>query len=229
METLEIRPALVDRVSSGSICASEMAVAENFGDGNRVLIYDASQHMTPILDVVTKLLPTPMNVTSVSSPMPLADVCLAKFDLAIFDLSAGRSAGLGAAAELRSLDEMVECLFITDADSSPIAAAARSLGIRRIVTSNQPISYWIDLLPALARLTNARRALSEAEASVPDVQDRQATSPVQHLPLSEAERQFRKAYLARLICEFRSHKVVASRAGIPYTTLYSMLKKLDLE
>jgi transcriptional regulator of aromatic amino acid metabolism len=46
--------------------------------------------------------------------------------------------------------------------------------------------------------------------------------------LPEAERQFRETYLRRLLSESPSAKKAAERAGVPYTTLCSMMKKLGL-
>jgi len=193
----------------------------------RVLVFDPSTHLSLPIHVASHLLPEPMKVHSRSRIEPIDDA--GSFDLALFDISAGRSDALGIAGEVCASDPTLECLFVTNDLASPIAAAAHSLGIRRIVTADQPISWWSSTLLALAELTNARRALRDAERHLPPIPSSQPSESLRALPLPEAERQFRIAYLSRLVREHGSHKRAANRAGVPYTTLCSMLKKLGLE
>jgi DNA-binding NtrC family response regulator len=168
-----------------------------------------------------------MRIHSISRNEPVGDP--RRFDVCLLDLSVERPHALGIAGEVCANDPTLECLFVTNDLASPGAAAARSLGIRKIVTADQSISWWSSTLQALAELTNARRALREAEQRVPPIPPSQSAGHSQPVPLPEAERQFRRAYLSRLIHEDKSHKRAASRAGVPYTTLCSMLKKLGLE
>ncbi len=49
------------------------------------------------------------------------------------------------------------------------------------------------------------------------------------LALRQSEQQFRESYLRAVLSRSRSQKEAASLAGVPYTTLCSMLKKLGIE
>jgi hypothetical protein len=192
-----------------------------------MLVCDPGANLGLPVRIATQMLPRPIRIDSILRHDAIGDP--RRFDLCLLDLSAGRSHALGIAGEVCASDPTLECLFVTNDLASPGAAAARSLGIRRIVMADQPVAWWSSTLHALAELTNARRAVREAEQRVPPIPPPQPTGLAQPVPLPEAERQFRTAYLSRLIREDRSHKRAASRAGVPYTTLCSMLKKLGLQ
>ena len=49
------------------------------------------------------------------------------------------------------------------------------------------------------------------------------------MPLPEAERSFRESYLRGLLAQATNARIAAQKAGVPYTTLCSMLKKMGLE
>lgn len=193
----------------------------------KMLVCDPGSYLSIPIRVATQLMPKPMRIHSISKGEHIGDP--GRFDVCLLDLSAGRHHALGIAGEVCANDPTLECLFVTNDFASPAAAAARSLGIRRIVTADQSISWWSSTLEALAELTNARRALHDAEQRVPPIPPLETTGLSHPVPLPEAERQFRMAYLSRLIREHKSHKRAADRAGVPYTTLCSMLKKLGLE
>jgi hypothetical protein len=143
----------------------------------------------------------------------------------------GEPAGLVFAAELAQRAPWVQVVFWASEQAPTAAAAAqvaRSLGISRVIPQSRVAAWLTAAITPLTRLARARRAALEAEATIPCVPElplKNCTSPI---ALPEAERQFRETYLRRLLSESPSAKKAAERAGVPYTTLCSMMKKLGL-
>jgi hypothetical protein len=135
--------------------------------------------------------------------------------------------GLVFASELVQRSPWVQLVFWASEHGTG-AHVARSLGISRLLTVSQ-ISQWLAAaVGPLARLARARRAALEAEATIPSVPEMPSETGAPTLALPEAERQFRESYLRQLLSESPSAKKAAERAGVPYTTLCSMMKKLGL-
>jgi hypothetical protein len=139
------------------------------------------------------------------------------------------SAGLMFAAELVQRAPWVQLVFwASEHAPSSGAHVARSLGISRLIPLSQ-ISHWLAAaVGPLARLARARRAALEAEATIPCIPEMPVRTCALTIALPEAERQFRESYLRQLLSESPSAKKAAERAGVPYTTLCSMMKKLGL-
>lgn len=137
--------------------------------------------------------------------------------------------GFMFAADLAKRAPWVQLVFWAN-ESAPTTGAhvARSLGIARVVPSSQIAGWLAVAVGPLARLARAQRAAREAEATIPCVPALTAPSCPPTIALPEAERQFRESYLRQLLSESPNAKRAAERAGVPYTTLCSMIKKLGL-
>ena len=89
---------------------------------------------------------------------------------------------------------------------------------------------WLDgALPSLARMARARHEHLSAERMLPPLPSPDDWNDDGAPPLPQAERLFREAYLRQLLSRSGNRTIAARRAGVPYTTFCSMLKKLGLE
>jgi hypothetical protein len=151
------------------------------------------------------------------------------FDVAAIKLGGERCDELVFATDFARSAPWVQFVFwLPDGAPSLGAYIARALGIARLIPVSQ-LSRWLTAaLVPLARLSRAQRAVLEAEATIPGVPPISFGSAAPALALPEAERQFRESYLRRLLSESPNAKKAAQRAGVPYTTLCSMMKKLGL-
>jgi hypothetical protein len=150
-----------------------------------------------------------------------------EIDVAIASLADDRFEGLGLAAALNVQQPWVESVFWFDARTgTAAAAAAASLGMTRVLTFEDLITWVGAALESLVGVARARRALMRAQREMPPLPVREPQQVF--LPLPEAERRFREIYLRRILFESPHYTVAAQRAGVPYTTLCSMLKKLSL-
>ena len=147
-------------------------------------------------------------------------------DVGLISLASGRLDGLAFGAELKARFPWIEIAFWFDeGKGAPAAAAARSLGVRRLIPIGS-LTIWLrTALGPLVRMARARREHAIAEESLPPVPEDSGGDCV--LPLPEAERRFRETYLRRVLSETANHRTAAEKAGLPYTTFCSMLKKLN--
>jgi hypothetical protein len=91
------------------------------------------------------------------------------------------------------------------------------------------LADWLDdALPGLARMARAHRDHLDGESALPPLPREHRDDDGTITPLPEAERRFRETYLRQLLADSASNAIAARRAGLPYTTFYSMLKKLNL-
>ena len=147
-------------------------------------------------------------------------------DVGIIALADGRFDGLAFAGDLGSRDPGVQTVFWVDEGDAAASAAARSVGLQRLVPRDALAGWLRVALPGLAGLARAQRAQVLAERSVPPLPVWRA-DPVT-TPLPVAERTFRETYLRSLLLGSANYVAAARKAGLPYTTFCSMLKKLDL-
>jgi hypothetical protein len=142
----------------------------------------------------------------------------------------GASDGLALAAELGVQAPSVQFVFwFAGEASSPGEEAARSLGVQRIVPRARLVEWLATALEPLARIARAKREQARAEAVLPRIPGLARDRSSAPLPLPEAERSFRESYLRALLAQASNARIAAERAGVPYTTLCSMLKKMGLE
>jgi hypothetical protein len=77
-------------------------------------------------------------------------------------------------------------------------------------------------------MARARREHLSAERQLPPLPSQESNDDGVAAPLPQAERLFREAYLRQLLSQSASRTIAARRAGVPYTTFCSMLKKAGL-
>lgn len=153
-----------------------------------------------------------------------------RVEVAAINLEGAASEGLVFAAELGARAPSVQFVFWFDGEtSSPGEEAARSLGVQRIVPRARLVEWLRMGLEPLARIARAKREQARAEAALPRVPSSEAERTSSPMPLPEAERSFRESYLRALLAQASNARSAAQQAGVPYTTLCSMLKKMGLE
>lgn len=166
-----------------------------------------------------------VNALFVGGDRSVNQVDLSMLDVAAINLAGGPKA-FAFAAEVVQLAPWVQVVFWGN-DQATTVQAARSLGLARVIPKAQIGSWLCQAIGPLTRLSRAKRMALEAEATIPCPPS--FGDAGQHtLALPEAERQFREAYLRGLLSESPNAKRAAERAGVPYTTLCSMMKKLGL-
>jgi hypothetical protein len=150
-----------------------------------------------------------------------------QIDVAFVNLSSPADDGLARAGALASRCPWTECVFWVDsADKFPAVAVARSLGISRLISAEHLETWANQAIVHLVRMARARRDLQIAENSLPPLP--RVDEIGRAMPLPEAERRFRESYLRRLLAETENQSLAARKAGLPYTTFRSMIKKLGL-
>jgi hypothetical protein len=157
------------------------------------------------------------------------EVCRAldasRLDVALIRLTDGCCDGLALGAELRAALPWVEVSFWFEGRAgAPAAAAARSLGVTHVIPLAQLADWLEGALTHLVRIARARREQQSAERALPPLPTIEETEIA--LPMREAERLFRETYLRRMVSGSASLPAAARKAGVPYTTLLSMLKKM---
>jgi hypothetical protein len=134
---------------------------------------------------------------------------------------------LGLAAQLLTEWPWVQPVFVSPVSFGPEIEALRSLSWQYLVEESQ-LWPWLEVaLGPLARRARARRMLVEAERSIPSPPPFSGEGHVL-VALPQAEQRFRESYLRLVLAGTRSQKAAAAVAGVPYTTLRSMIDKLLL-
>jgi hypothetical protein len=150
-----------------------------------------------------------------------------QIDVALVSLADARFDGLAFGAELGAAFPWIEIVYWFDeGGATPFAAAARSVGVRRVIPLTRLFDWLEGALPNLARMARARREHLSAERMLPPLPSQAGVEDDVALP--QAERLFREAYLRQLLSRSGNRTIAARRAGVPYTTFCSMLKKLGL-
>jgi hypothetical protein len=169
-------------------------------------------------------------IISVTSARALGpDAAGDAIDVALVSLSDERFDGLAFGAELGATFPWIEIVYWFDeGGAAPFAAAAKSLGVRRMIPLARLLGWLDDALPTLTRMARARREHLSAERQLPPLPAHEGSDGDLAGPLPQAERLFREAYLRQLLSRSESRTIAARRAGVPYTTFCSMLKKAGL-
>lgn len=160
------------------------------------------------------------------SPLVVRDRAI---DVLTIRLGGAACDGLVYAAEVAVTAPWVQLVFWLD-EEAPSASqdAARSLGLGRLLGTDRLVEWLPPALGALAGIARAKRALHEAEGRLPPIPEASPLKSPPPIALPEAERQFRETYLRFLLSATPNARRAAERAGVPYTTLCSMIKKLGL-
>jgi len=157
------------------------------------------------------------------------DVAGEEIDVALVSLSDARFDGLAFGAELGATFPWIEIVYWFDeGGATTFAAAAKSLGVRRVIPLARLLGWLDGALPNLTRMARARREHLSAERELPPLPSPESSEAGVAAPLPQAERLFREAYLRQLLWSSASRTIAARRAGVPYTTFCSMLKKAGL-
>ena len=219
-------------VPTGLISSKPPAEAGNDGAAAvqpRVVIFDPDRDQG--LNVAAQLRRQPRGHDGdhrARSPAP-ADLPDAEIDVGLVNLADREFEGLAFGAQLGARFPWVETVFWFDAhNATPSAAAARSVGIRRVIPLPRLVEWLDDALPGQARMARAHREHLDSKSALPPLPEEPMEDAGAITPLPEAERRFRETYLRRLLADSGSNTVAARRAGLPYTTFYSMVKKLNL-
>jgi DNA-binding NtrC family response regulator len=195
----------------------------------RVLIFDPDRDQgLAVAGRLRRHRPATM-VTVVTTRAAAADLPAEAIDVGLINLADRQFEGLAVGAEISARFPWVETVFWFDVhNATPSAAAARSVGIRRVIPLPRLADWLDDALPELARMARAHREHLNGESALPPLPRDHVDDEGGITPLPEAERRFRETYLRRLLADSASNTIAARRAGLPYTTFYSMLKKLNL-
>jgi hypothetical protein len=150
-----------------------------------------------------------------------------EMDVALLGFGAEHFGAFTLGLTLRTRCRWVEQVFwFDDRTDAAAALAVQETGISRVLSSRHLVDWLDAALPQLATMTRASRDFAHAEDALPAVPT--GKRPLS-LPLPETERRFREAYLRRLLSESPRYSDAARRAGVPYTTFCSMVKKLNLD
>jgi hypothetical protein len=140
---------------------------------------------------------------------------------------AGGAPVIGFATSVVATHPSLHAVFITDDQFRPEAEALRGLGAKYVLVETHLWGWLAAALHPLSHHARARRQLAAAERTIPPV-PRGLPLADPALPLPVAEQRFRESYLRCVLSRTTSHKAAASLAGVPYTTLRSMVEKLLL-
>jgi DNA-binding NtrC family response regulator len=137
--------------------------------------------------------------------------------------------GLAAGIDLLKEAPGAELAFVVERTDLPEIRAARDIGISRFIRADNLAHYLSTAIEPLARLARARRAHEEAQRAVQALPAWEDDPPVAALPLAVAERRFRESYLRASLAQGGGRRATAQLAGVPYTTLCVMLRKLGIK
>jgi len=150
-------------------------------------------------------------------------------DIIAIRLDAGCAEALGTALSLKaSLPWVQIVLWADDAASRLDIQAARGLGITNILPASGFVDWMAQAATPLARVARAQRDIAIFSAQVPEYPRIDEGDRRERSSLPNAERAFRENYLRLLLLQSETNREAADLAGVPYTTLCSMLKKLGL-
>jgi hypothetical protein len=123
----------------------------------------------------------------------------------------------------------MHAVFVAPAKPCPETEALRCIGAHYVFAEAQLLGWLAGALPALSGHSRARRCLAEAERALPAFPPSLEPALADpDLPLPQAEQRFRESYLRLVLSRAQSQKGAARLAGIPYSTLRSMVEKLLL-
>ena len=215
---------------SGSDAAITVVVPNSHPSAPRVLVFDLESGRGLSLAASLRRLPHEIVVSVTNARGTGPDGAGEQLDVALVSLADARFDGLAFGAELGATFPWIEIVYwFEDGGAAPLAAAARSVGVRRMIPLTRLFGWLDGALPSLARMARARHEHLSAERMLPPLPSPDDWNDDSAPPLPQAERLFREAYLRQLLSRSGNRTIAARRAGVPYTTFCSMLKKLGLE
>ena len=215
---------------SGSHAAITVVATNSHRPAPRVLVFDLDSARGLSLAASLRRLPHEIVVSVTNARGTGADGAGEQLDVALVSFADARFDGLAFGAELGATFPWIEIVYwFEEGGAAPLAAAARSVGVRRIIPLTRLFGWLDGALPSLARMARARHEHLSAERMLPPLPSPEDGIDDSAPPLPQAERLFREAYLRQLLSRSGNRTIAARRAGVPYTTFCSMLKKLGLE
>jgi CheY-like chemotaxis protein len=148
-------------------------------------------------------------------------------EVALIDLVFGQGAGIALACEVQRAAPHVAVVFFVEHPGAPEAHAARDLGITRVVATAGLADWLAESLAPLADAARAQRTLDAARVALGG-QPASTGAPSIDLPLPVAERRYREAYLRACMSRAGGRREAARLAGVPYSSLCVMLRKLGI-
>jgi DNA-binding NarL/FixJ family response regulator len=149
-------------------------------------------------------------------------------EVAVVDLLFRGSAGVAVGFELQRQAPHIEIVFCVHDMGAPEAHAALDLGISRLIVTSDLASWLAGSLAPLIEMSRARRRLAAAERALGHPPSPSRTAPPEQLPLPIAEDRYREAYLRACMARANGRREAAKLAGVPYTSLCVMLRKLGI-
>jgi DNA-binding NtrC family response regulator len=149
--------------------------------------------------------------------------------LAIVELGLHECDGPAVALQIVAVAPHGEAIFFAGPGTEGALAAARDLGLARVVSLADLHLTLARLLAPLAESVRLRRRLDEVERWLDDVaREPNDRAHPQRISLPEAERRYRETYVRSLLAETGNRREAARRAGVPYTTLCEIIRKLGI-
>jgi DNA-binding NtrC family response regulator len=149
-------------------------------------------------------------------------------EVALIDLLFGQGAGIALACEVQRCAPHVAVVFFVEHPGAPEAHAARDLGITRVVAIADLPAWLAETLAPLADAARAERTLQAARLALGRQAPDDSGAPSTELPLPVAERRYREAYLRACMSRAGGRREAARLAGVPYSSLCVMLRKLGI-
>jgi DNA-binding NtrC family response regulator len=150
-------------------------------------------------------------------------------EVAVIELGFRECEGPAVGLQMALVAPHLQTIFFTGADDDGGVAAARALGLERVVSLDEISSLLERLLSPLAEGVRLRRRLDQVDRQVRALSQVSAqAAPRRRLALPEAERRYRETYVRSLLAETGNRREAALRAGVPYTTLCEIMRKLGI-
>ena len=150
-------------------------------------------------------------------------------EVAVVELAFRDCEGPAVALQLRLAARHLETVFFARPSEQAEVAAARDLGLARVVLLDDLLAGLERILLPLAECVWLRRRLEEAERRVRQLTlEQDSRFPRGRPSLPEAERRYRETYIRSLLAETGNRREAARRAGVPYTTLCEIIRKLGI-
>jgi hypothetical protein len=219
----------VSRLVEGKPQSQTVAVSRDTGTGRPkvLLVVEQDSASEAVADTLRRQgdLAASVAHTSTRAMMLAQDL---QPEIAVVDLLFRGSAGIALGIELQRQAPHIEVVFAVPHLGAPEALAARGLGISRLVATAQ-LSAWLKgSVGPLTEIARARRRLEAAERALGREPSPEPDAQIAQLPLPVAERRYRESYLRACMARARGRRAAAKLAGVPYTSLCVMLRKLGI-
>ena len=150
-------------------------------------------------------------------------------EVAIVELAFRDCDGPAVALQIVAAARYVETVFFAGPQDEGEIAAARDLGLGRVIQFSEVSSQLERVLGPLAECARLRRLLAAAEKRLQKASLDERLGPGPHrVALPEAERRYRELYVRSLLAETGNRREAARRAGVPYTTFCEIIRKLGI-